>query len=321
MKIIRPAFNVCEEILDYLHHYSEEEPLGEKKIIGAIGKTASYTKKSLNFLVSIGIVELINNSYSANSKALMQLDSGVLSPVIIKKRMTEHSLFKEYYTLRHKGKSEKQAANYIITINELDLNNDSLIKSFQIWTKYLKKENKSPQTNGVSQVKDVNSFMWIDDNGHLNFDKQSHSEFILNQLNYKTGVIGDGSIFVDPERIEALKEINHKDFDLSKLIRKCEELNIAYSTECYFSVGMLIRALIDHVPPIFNRKNFSDVTRWYGTRSFMDSMVHLDKSSRKISDSMLHTHIRKKEVLPSKTQVNFSSDIDVLLAEIIRVLD
>ena len=49
-------------------------------------------------------------------------------------------------------------------------------------------------------------------------------------------------------------------------------------------------------------------------------MEHLQNSSRKIADSNLHTLIRGKESLPSQIQVNFSNDVDVLLAEIIRVL-
>jgi hypothetical protein len=47
-------------------------------------------------------------------------------------------------------------------------------------------------------------------------------------------------------------------------------------------------------------------------------MTNLDKSSRKIADSYLHTHIRNKETLPNKTQINFKYDLDVLLQEIVR---
>ena len=49
-------------------------------------------------------------------------------------------------------------------------------------------------------------------------------------------------------------------------------------------------------------------------------MENLNNSSRKISDSHLHTQIRKKEVLPNSNQVDFTNDLDVLLAEIYRVL-
>jgi len=57
-----------------------------------------------------------------------------------------------------------------------------------------------------------------------------------------------------------------------------------------------------------------------GSRSFKESMQRLDTSCRKIADSHLHIAIRKKEVLPTKTQVNFTNDVDVLLAEIVRLL-
>jgi hypothetical protein len=36
-------------------------------------------------------------------------------------------------------------------------------------------------------------------------------------------------------------------------------------------------------------------------------------------DSYIHAQIRSKEVLPSKTQVDFRQDLDVLLQEIVRI--
>ena len=108
---------------------------------------------------------------------------------------------------------------------------------------------------------------------------------------------------------------------MSKLIRFCEELDESFLFENYLSVGMLIRGIIDHIPPVFGCKNFNEVVNNYnGTKSFKESMLNLNNSLRKISDSYLHTHIRNKETLPNKTQINFSSDMDVLLSEIIRIL-
>lgn len=101
----------------------------------------------------------------------------------------------------------------------------------------------------------------------------------------------------------------------------CEELNLCYSMECYFAVAMLVRSILDHVPPIFASKNFSEVANNYaGAKSFKQSMEHLENSSRKIVDHHLHGQIRKSETLPNKTQVNFASELDFLLAEIIRIL-
>lgn len=127
--------------------------------------------------------------------------------------------------------------------------------------------------------------------------------------------------YVDISRIEELDNIKNKSFDLSKLIQFCKELNSCFKNCNYLATAMIIRAIIDHVPPIFGCKNFSEICNNYkGTRSFKDSMLNLDRSSRKISDNHLHSQIRKTEVLPNRTQVNFSNDLDVLLAEIVRLL-
>lgn len=128
--------------------------------------------------------------------------------------------------------------------------------------------------------------------------------------------------YVDLDRINELCEVTSQQFDLAKLIRLCEELNKCYASECFFSVVMLSRAILDHIPPIFGCKKFSEVANNYkgATKSFKQSMQHLENSSRKIADSHLHVQIRKKESLPNKTQINFSNDLDVLLAEIVRIL-
>ena len=130
----------------------------------------------------------------------------------------------------------------------------------------------------------------------------------------------NSSEFINQERIDDLKEFDLKQFDLLRLIRMTNEINFSYSENNFISVILLTRALIDHIPPIFGQNNFSAVYGSYGSRSFKESMKHLDASMRKIADSYLHTHIRKKESLPTINQVNFSPDVDVLLAEIIRKL-
>ena len=129
------------------------------------------------------------------------------------------------------------------------------------------------------------------------------------------------SAYVNTGRIEELRALSHQQFDLARLIRLCEELNVCFKHECYFAVAMLTRAVLDHVPPIFGFTSFSQIANNYaGAKSFKELMQHLENSSRKIADAHLHGHIRNKEILPNKTQVNFSNDVDVLLAEIVRFL-
>lgn len=134
-------------------------------------------------------------------------------------------------------------------------------------------------------------------------------------------MVGVHGNFVSMERMEELKIIKHEEFDLTKLIRLCEELNFNFNHGNFLSVAMNARAILDHVPPIFGFRTFDDVQGQYsGGRSFKKNMEHLNKSMRSIADSYLHMPIRKKESLPNKEQVDFRADMDVLLCEIVRLL-
>ena len=137
----------------------------------------------------------------------------------------------------------------------------------------------------------------------------------------KKGLTEDGfavDLAHDGEEGQYLAE--SEKYDLNKLIRMCKELNDNYSLNNYLACGMLIRAILDHVPPIFDKKTFPEVANNYGTKSFRDIVLPLEDTARKISDSYLHNPIRKKELLPNKTQVSFQPNMDVLLSEIVRVL-
>lgn len=126
--------------------------------------------------------------------------------------------------------------------------------------------------------------------------------------------------YVDRDRIVQLQECESQSFDLTRLVRQCEELNICAKMSCWFSVGMLVRSILDHVPPIFSQPNFNAVANNYGGKSFQESMQRLEHSLRKIGDRFLHQQIRRIESLPNATQVDFSNDLDVLLEEIVCVI-
>jgi hypothetical protein len=127
--------------------------------------------------------------------------------------------------------------------------------------------------------------------------------------------------FVDLSRLAALRAAKSPRWDLTRLIRLCEELNTAYSNDCFMSVAMLVRAILDHVPPILDKQTFADVANNYaGPSSFKKSMQNLQLSLRNIADAHLHVPVRQKEVLPTGQQVDFHKDLDVLLGEIVRTL-
>ncbi len=136
----------------------------------------------------------------------------------------------------------------------------------------------------------------------------------------KVSTLGDEIYYVDLQRIEDLRSLQAT-FDTCKLVRLCEELNICFSNKAFFATAMLLRSVLDHIPPVFECKNFSELSNNFpGPKSFKSSMKNLQDSSRNISDATLHLHIRKKESLPAANQVDFKADLDVLLAEVHRIL-
>ena len=127
--------------------------------------------------------------------------------------------------------------------------------------------------------------------------------------------------YVDEERITELSEIESKNFNTSKLIRLLREINMAYNNDCYLTIGILVRAVIDHVPPIFGCTSFPEVANNYkGTKSFKSAMQRLNDSLRNLADSYLHVQIRRIESLPTINQVDFRAEFDALLSEVSRVL-
>lgn len=153
---------------------------------------------------------------------------------------------------------------------------------------------------------------------------QSHcQQEIMNNFEFEEDeptFFNTSGYFVHIKRIEELKQIETPLFDFKKIIQICNEMNNCLKMENFFALGCLQRMLIDHIPPIFGFKTFSEVANNYGSKSFKAHMTHLEKSLRKISDSYLHQIIRKSEILPNIKTVDFSSDVDVLLGEMIRYI-
>ncbi|WP_093386822.1 hypothetical protein [Variovorax sp. OV329] len=125
--------------------------------------------------------------------------------------------------------------------------------------------------------------------------------------------------YVDPTRLNELRALPKGAWDLTRFVRMLEELNDAYERGNFQTVPMLVRAIKDHVPPIFGEANFAGVFN-SSTKSIKGNLEHLENSLKHIADGQLHMQIRRSEVLPTEGQVDFRRDLDVLLAEIVRRL-
>ena len=130
-------------------------------------------------------------------------------------------------------------------------------------------------------------------------------------------------LYVDPARLAEIEALASTKWDFSRLAQLCRELNAAYSDGHYITTAALVRIVMDHVPPLFGFTSFDQIAANYGGpkdhKSFKRSMTHLQQSIRNISDAQIHSHIRPTDALPNATQVDVKGDLDVLLAEVIRL--
>jgi hypothetical protein len=304
--------------------YCQVDSVEKERLLRAIGKSKAYFNKALEFLREFNIVSIkylsqnlgISNSphIYLNSEIKLELTNSANSREFLQKQILNFHLIKDLTELLSEGKSEKQALKYLIANHHLEIDYSRLSEILKKFVSYTQKQ-KSYNSKYLESA-----YIIVNENGKLVVKSADPKSIIESTITNTSSAIGGGKVYVDISRIEELRSLSNSNFDLIKLIQFCEELNFNYACDNFLSVGMLTRAIIDHIPPIFGKTNFTEVYGSYGSKSFKDSMRNLDKSSRKISDSFLHGHIRRKETLPKKTQVNFSNDIDVLLGEIYRVL-
>jgi hypothetical protein len=131
------------------------------------------------------------------------------------------------------------------------------------------------------------------------------------------GRLANASAFIATEVLASLRAASPTQFDFTKLIGFCEELNDAYRRAKYLSAILLIRAVMNHVPPVFGQTTFAAVVANAG-RSVKPMLERLEREARPIAD--LHTHIlmRKRESLPSRNQVEpYKASFELLLHEVI----
>lgn len=126
--------------------------------------------------------------------------------------------------------------------------------------------------------------------------------------------------YVSSNRIAELRAAPTSPWDLSRLVRMCEELNSVFAGGNYLATAMIVRAILDHVPPIFGANTFNEYASSVAGRSVKASMQQLQQSHRNIADRWLHEKIERDrhETLPDGPQVDRRADLSVLLGEVVR---
>lgn len=209
----------------------------------------------------------------------------------------------EFFSTKSFEEATKETLNYHINeiSNFFEEYNSDTSDSFYIPPEFYN-QNKSSVKNLVNINKELQAL-----------SEESYKElFIMNRIAQAT------EEYIDKQVITELRLI--KDFDTYKLVKLCEEINFNYEHNCFFAIAALLRTLLDHVPPIFQKSNFSEVVnnyRWL--RSEKKNIAKLESELRNVSDVHLHSQIKNKVRKISKQEIDFRSSIATLLSEIVRL--
>lgn len=126
--------------------------------------------------------------------------------------------------------------------------------------------------------------------------------------------------FISPLVIEKLEGGPTHAFDLTKLLGYCREINSSFQDENVVACLLLMRTVLNHVPPIFGHATFAQVTANAG-KSLRDNFEYLDRGLRKLADLYAHQPIRNREQYPTKNQVEpFRPQFEILLHEVFNRL-
>jgi len=127
--------------------------------------------------------------------------------------------------------------------------------------------------------------------------------------------------YVASVRIAELRASPRTRWDLGRLEQLCVELNVAHDGACHMATALLVRAILDHVPPIFGLASFDEVAQQYDGAGpgFKQKMHRLQHLSRKVVDWHLNRPIGSSEILPTQADVDFRSPLGELLGEVVRV--
>ncbi|WP_143202419.1 hypothetical protein [Amycolatopsis sp. CB00013] len=120
-------------------------------------------------------------------------------------------------------------------------------------------------------------------------------------------------------RLEAVQAVAK--WNLKKLLQLLLELNENYASENVYACHALLRAILDHVPPVFGQKTFGSVIDQYGWgRTDKKYMKRLEEF-RAQADDALHRQIRPREDILDFHDLPPRAWVNRLLDEAVAVLE
>jgi hypothetical protein len=127
---------------------------------------------------------------------------------------------------------------------------------------------------------------------------------------------GTTAYIIDAAIIARLDALKSSTYDVSALVRMCKEINSCFAHGNVLAVVLLMRTVLNHVPPVFGHDTFAQVLASSG-KSLKDSFNHLENGLRKVADFHTHRKIVAVESYPSAAQVEpFKPQFELLLQQV-----
>jgi len=129
----------------------------------------------------------------------------------------------------------------------------------------------------------------------------------------------NSSSYISKAIIDRLSNIESNRFDTKKLIVLANELNYNYQNGNAYASAGLLRAITDHVPPIFGFNVFSQVASNYSWGRTDKSFIKKLADYRDVADDALHRQISSFETLIDIDHLPNPRALDVLLTEAAKI--
>lgn len=142
-------------------------------------------------------------------------------------------------------------------------------------------------------------------------------EAALEQCDDAVLATGVNTWIVDSSMIERLTQTSSSTVDVQFLIKLCKEINSCFAHGNIVATALLMRTVLNYVPPVFDCDTFEQVVASIG-RSLKDSFGHLENGLRKIADFHAHRRIGGGDFYPSAAQVEpYKPQFELLLQEVL----
>jgi len=140
---------------------------------------------------------------------------------------------------------------------------------------------------------------------------------VLERADESALAVGGSAWIIDPALIEGISNAQSPTLDVAFLVRMCREINSCFAHGNLVATTLLMRAVLNYVPPLFGQETFQQVVANIG-RSLKDSFDHLENGLRKIADFHTHRRIGPAELYPSPAQVEpFKPQFELLLQQVV----